>query len=167
MYLTPLGANVAQQIVGPRNSKASNLLGFAHPVPMMNKYVGGVCYDVVAFTRYLLGAQISPNQLIDVNAQQWAQIFMRNARPWHGNEMPVGTAMIFCNYDNNVPFHAAIIAGYLGFRSTVIRGDNGNTLGAGWVPQGDRNLADLTNLEGNIYEDPMDKRKFKIYISNL
>lgn len=167
MNLTALGANIAQQSGEERKAKALNLLSLDNPIPAMNKYVKGVCYDVVAFTRYLLGAQITPNQLTELDAQAWAPIFMQGTRPWSGTVLQVGTAMMFCDDKNNNPFHVAIITGNLGCMTTVVRSENGNTLGAGWVGAGDCDLANLNYIEGNTYEDPKDERKFNVWISSL
>ncbi len=136
MHLTPLGANVAQRGVAQRIPVAVGLLQAVGNLPIAN-YVNGICYDAVAFVRYLLGAAITPQQLVNIAGQGWAQLFNAAGALWLGAPIPPGTAVLF-RRPGGAPFHAAVALGPPAART--VRGINGGRLGAGWTAAGDSNL---------------------------
>ena len=139
MQLTPAGAQLAMQPLNQRISKATQLLNPVAPIPITN-YVPGNCYEVVAFTRFLLGANITPNQLATVVSQGWAPLFMNapGGAQWHGGPIAAGSAVIF-SYPNGNPFHAAIAVGAFG-TTTVLRSTNQPLLGGYWGANTDCNI---------------------------
>jgi hypothetical protein len=138
MGLTPLGANVAQSGGGQRAVIAVNLMAGANIITYVP---AGICYDTVAFVRYLLGAAITPRQLVNTAAQAWLPLFdFTNGNLWMGGAIPAGTAVGFERLGGPNPgvFHAALAIG-----GTTVRGVNGLLLGTGWQVAGDRNIATL------------------------
>jgi len=144
MDLTPLGANLAMRPAPQRIPIATQLLNPVAPLPITD-YVRGNCYEVVTFTRYLLGANITPDQLATLNGQAWAPVFMNapGGVPWHGGPIAAGTAVIF-SYPNGQPFHAAIAVGAAGTLTTIVRSTNQPLLGGYWNPTTDCNI-DIVN----------------------
>ena len=136
MNLTPLGAQVAQQGPPERRTVGQSLISLVPPKPITAYVNNGICYDTVAYVRFLLGANIAPNDLLNVNGQLWAPRFNAGGMLWHGAGITAGTAVLFRRPGTNQPFHVAISLGGL-----KVRGVNGNNLGAGWTPVGDCNLS--------------------------
>lgn len=158
MSLKPKGAFVAQ--LGPvkRIIHGLNLLNNTN----INLYTNGICYEAVAYTRYLLGANIPPNNLVNTNGQNWLAFFNFNAgQQWFGGNIPQGMAVGFQTFPNGSFFHAAISLG-----GTTVRGVNGHLLGTGWTNAGDRDLATIPYLNGR-FTNPNGGGYMNIWISNL
>lgn len=143
MQLTSMGANLAMKSAQQRIPVATQLLNPVAPLPITN-FVPGNCYEVIAFTRYLLGANITPDQLATLNGQAWAPLFMNapGGVQWHGGPIAAGTAVIF-SYPNGNPFHAAIAVGAFG-ATTILRSTNQPLLGGYWNQATDCNI-DIVN----------------------
>lgn len=92
-------------------------------------YMQGVCFDVVAYVRYLLGANITPTLLVDAEGEQWVPHFNFTAGTiWQGGPIPKGTAVGFERQLDMKIFHAA-----LGVGGAKIRGVNNFMLSPGWL----------------------------------
>jgi hypothetical protein len=105
MQLTARGAQVAQ--LGPREAKevARQLMGGQKNV---SEFTLGVCYDTVAFVRCLLGAAITPQELVSVSGTGWWPKFaFERGVPWDGKgAIPEGSAVGFHRTVDGRVFHA-------------------------------------------------------------
>jgi hypothetical protein len=130
MQLTAKGAHAAQLGHHERHELGERLMAGADA----REYVNGICYDVVAFVRFLLGARIAPNDLINTSAQAWkAKFNFQHGPQWDGRSpIPRGTAIGFARDNDKQVFHTALAVG-----GTEVRGVNGLTLGNGWVDKHD------------------------------
>ena len=131
MQLSEKGAHAAQ--LGHREKHALGerlMLGTAD----IREYVNGICYDAVAFARYLLGGRITIDDLLAINAQDWRRKFnFELGRQWDGKSpIPRGTAIGFWRQNDRQVFHAALAVG-----GTELRGVNGSRLGSGWIDKHD------------------------------
>ncbi len=72
MSVTPEGARKAQLSLSERAPVAHAVLSGAENI---SKYSKGVCHDVVAYTLYMRGAKISPDQLAGSAGQKWLETF--------------------------------------------------------------------------------------------
>lgn len=141
MNITPLGSKAAQR---RSTTDATNLMAANGNTDIADYVHGGNCYDAVAFVKFLLGAVIQPNQLLDINGQGWLPLLnYQHGTPWNGGAIARGTAVVFCrpnesNINAYQPFHASLAIG-----GTTVRGLNGHVLGHGWTPAGDSNLAQV------------------------
>jgi hypothetical protein len=133
MTLTPKGAHAAQLGLQEKRSLAEQFMsGQADVLDYMN----GVCYDAVAFVKYLLNPRISPDDLLDTAGSGWKRLFNFEMGwgEWDGvSAIPRGTAIGFkrlqgYTQDPDRFFHAALATG-----GARIRGINGLTLGNGWL----------------------------------
>ena len=123
MNLTTLGAQVAQRGIPERAAIANQLM---QGTDIANYTRSAICYDTVAYVRYLLGAAINVDQLLDTSGQNWRAIFdFPSGVQWGGGPIPNGTAVGFERVGDQV-FHAALAIG-----GTTVRGVNGGTLGTG------------------------------------
>jgi hypothetical protein len=164
MNLTALGAQVAQRGPQERNQIGMSLLGPAPP-PINSYIINGICYDTVAYVRFLLGAQITPTDLVTLSGQGWGQRFNAAGNLWmYKANIALGTAVLFRRPGTNLPFHVAISLGGL-----QVRGVNGNNLGAGWSPIGDCNLvSQLTPInQGQFRCGPGNGDVCNVWLSNL
>jgi hypothetical protein len=160
MNLTPLGAHVAQQGIPERSMVGQRLLQDDN---IRNYVDGGLCYDCVVYTRFLLGANIDIPSLLNITAQDWrSQFNFSSSMQWYGGPIEFGTAVGFEYVYNNDVFHAAISTG--GYR---VRGENGGKLGAGWIYPGDGDLAKLERVRDGIFRLPGEKMEFRVRLSNL
>lgn len=158
MPLTPLGSNVAMRGELERFQMGNLLMHGSN----ITDYTNDICYDTVAFTRYLLGANITPNQLINTNGNDWLPFFnFAGGIPWGGEVIPAGTAVGFQRVGDDQAFHAALAIG-----GTVVRGVNGGLLGAGWQAAGDRDIATLTPA-GELNTYIHDNQQIHVWLSNL
>lgn len=160
MLLTPRGALTGQLGRIERSLHGMNLFNNTN----INLYINGVCYDAVAFVRYLLGANISPDNIVDINAQNWLPFFNFQAgQQWLGGNIPQGRAVGFQRFSDRNFFHAAISLG-----GTKVRGINGLFLGAGWNSTGDKDLTTIPRFNG-IFKNPNGNGRdfMNIWISNL
>jgi len=159
MNLTPLGAQVAQQGLRERRIKGRDLLSNINIDAYIHR---GMCYDAVAYTRYLLEDNITPNQLITTFAQGWRRLFrFENGKQWRGGNIPAGIAVGFQRVGDRQFFHAAISIGNM-----RVRGINGGGLGDGWTNIGDRNLNTLMQPTPGIFTNPAGG-EMKVWLSNL
>ena len=145
MDLSPLGAHTCQLGDPEKRTLAYRLLSTIAPVAVQGYFTpnAGQCYDVVAFVRYLLGANITPDQLKQRVSQDWAPLFNGAGHMWGGGiAIASGTAVVFRKRDGT-PFHIAIAVGAQGANTTIVRSVNGNNLGAGWTPVGDCDLSQV------------------------
>ena len=157
MNLTALGAQVAQRGAQERAAIANKLMQGADIAGYTRN---AICYDTVAYVRYLLGAAIGVDQLLDTSAQNWRALFdFPNGIQWAGDPIPAGTAVGFERVGDQV-FHAALAIG-----GTTIRGVNGGTLGTGWQALGDRDLVTLPGGAGGVYTH--DGTQINVWLSNL
>ena len=140
MQLTPAGAHAAQLGLPQRMAIANQLMLLVGPPPITNYITNGICYDTVAFVRYLRGAAITPVQLVTITGQNWAPLFNAGGGLWVGGPIAAGTAVLFRRPPalGGAPFHVGLSLG-----GTTVRAVNGNTLGAGWNPIGDCNIGAL------------------------
>lgn len=137
MTLTKLGQGVVQAPLNLRIRVADSLIRLTGNASITTYVTAGMCYDTVAFVRYLLGANITAAQLSQLNSQQWAPLFLNaGGTLWHGGPIPAGTAVIFRR--RGAPFHAALAVAPWG--GTIVRGVNGNVLGRSWCQDGDSNI---------------------------
>ena len=162
MRLTPLGAHRGQLGNVERHNYGLALLNNDNINIYMN---AGVCHDAVAYTRYMLGANITPNNLVNNVGQAWLPSFnYQNGQQWQGNNIPAGRAVGFRDLNNNVFFHSSISLD----GGTTVRGINGQGLGDGWQRAYDCNLGVELIPNNNIYHmrnrgrGPID-----VWISNL
>lgn len=123
-----------------------------------------ICHDAVAYTRYLLGANISRNDLVNVNGGGWLQHFdYTSGQRWQGNIIPAGSAVGFRDLRTNIFFHSSISLG-----GTMVRGINGNVLGDAWRNVGDCNLVTCLIPINNTYRIPaLNREPCEVWISNL
>lgn len=158
--LTPLGANIAQYGAPERRRMAERLLqGFEN----VQTYNTGICYEVVAFVRFLFDNAITCDDLTMFRAQGWLDRFQFNMGPqWDGvTPLPAGTVLGFRNEATQEFFHAAIATG----DGDQIRSVNGGRLGAGWnapvrlrAVLGNRNMFGTFNYDGST---------IRVFISNF
>lgn len=150
MKLTPIGAQIAQQGPRERTAVAMKLIRPQNPEKITQYVTNALCYDAVAFVRFLLGRMITPQQLVANTGIAWAPTFNRAGHLWHGGAIAAGTAVLFRRpaHDpvknrpvrNPGPFHVAIALG----RGCAVRSVNGGKLGAGWQSIGDGNIDIIT-----------------------
>nr|WP_315028651.1 hypothetical protein [uncultured Chryseobacterium sp.] len=159
-FITPEGAKKAQLDLPDRTSVANALLAGLENVL---KYNTGVCHDVVAYTLYMRGASISPNELVESAGQAWLNKFNYPAgEKWDGYSIiPKGKAIGFYRLIDRTFFHSAITTGNM----DEIRSVNGFKLGSGW-----NSPVDLSWVLGKVNEDGTfnyDGTKIEVYISSL
>ena len=128
----------------------------------INEYTNGICYDAAAFLRYLLQANITPDEKVSISAQDWRNKFnFERGRKWVGGSIPEGTAIGFYRLVDRQVFHAAIAVGEF-----YIRGINGGRLGAEW-----QHRVNLLNVLGWRPDKNgafnYDRTKIYVYLSNL
>jgi len=159
MHLTAKGAHAAQLGHPERHQLGERLMAGADA----REYTDGICYDVVAFVRFLLGARISPADLASTSAQAWKLKFaFERGRQWDGRSpIPHGTAVGFARENDKQVFHAAIAVG-----GTEVRGVNGLKLGNGWIDKHDlkRELARSEKGAGLFVHD---NTPIRVYLSAL
>lgn len=163
MLLTPKGAHAAQLGHMEKHTLGRNLMLGMFDI---NEFLqSGVCYDSVAFVRYLLGARITNDDLLRISGNDWLRKFdFEHGSQWDGRSpIPHGTAIGFANKPEqkviHIVFHAALAIG-----GTEARGVNGYRLGPGW-----RETLDLKKV---LSRAPMgffnyDNRQIRVYLSRL
>jgi len=160
MNLSPLGANVSQRGAVERLNIGHRLL---QDEGIRNYVHQGVCYDAVAFTKFLLGAPIDVNSLLNLYGPDWKPVFNFLAgRLWLGEPIDVGTAVGFQYVHNGDIFHTSIALG--GHR---IRGENGHRLGNGWISIGDSDLSRLEQVSRGVYRLPNENVELRVWLSFL
>lgn len=132
----------------------------------INNYINGpICHDAVVYTRYLLGSNITHNQLMNINGIGWLnQLNYTIGQQWQGNNIPAGRAVGFRDLNNNNFFHSSISLG-----GTTVRGINGHLLGIGWTNAGDCDLGRLQPINNHFhYHNPNNPgNAMDVWISNL
>jgi hypothetical protein len=157
MQLTTLGAQAAMLGTTEKQILANRLISGEN----INPYTNGVCYDTVAYVRYLLNAQITPDELTLLQGQDWRNKFnFTHGVKWLGmTPIPTGTAVGFFRLIDRTVFHAA-----LGVGGSFIRAVNGGKLGAGWQNVNLKNVLGTANQDGAF---EYDGTKIYVYLSRL
>lgn len=161
MTLSELGAHSLMLGAPERESIARKLLRGDNHIDSYVRF--GVCYDVVAYVRFLLNASIDPEEVISTNGQQWLErfVFTDGDRQWYpGMNIEEGKAIGFYRHADGKFFHAAISAG----NETQIKSVNGGLLGSGWMD------VDLDYVLTDYNDDGSfnwDGTKIDVYISDL
>lgn len=182
MQLTPLGALTAQLGPPERLAVAAKLMQPQNTDRIENYIVRGICYDAVAFVRYLLGARITPIQLINTTGKAWRPLFDRAGKLWHGGAVTSGTAVVFRRPArdpvNNSPirdpgpYHVSMALA----KKCEIRGVNGGVFGLGWQSIGDGNIDIVTSriqpyptdqVQPTTFKWGTDPQIFDVWLSNL
>jgi hypothetical protein len=165
MQLTAKGAHACQLGVLLKSSLADKLIGGQTNIA---EYTTGICYDTVAFIRYLKGARITPDELVATSGQDWRLKFKfaEVGKPWDGRTaIPKGVAIGFYRVKPETQrgvFHAAVAIG-----GTSIRGVNGGLLGAGWLlapPPDLKKVLGARNTDGTFHYDGT---TIRVYLSHL
>lgn len=159
-FITPEGARKAQLDSPQRKPVANALLSGTESI---SKYNSGVCHDVVAYTLYMFGARISPNELVESTGQRWLTKFNYPAgEKWDGYSIiPKGKAIGFYRLVDKTWFHSAITTG----NGNEIRSVNGFSLGSAWtVPVDLKWVLGKKNADGTFNYDGT---KIEVYISSL
>lgn len=157
--LTPLGFSLQQQPSFERRRVADRLLqGFEN----INAYTNGICYEAVAFVRFLYDNAITCDDLSTYYGGLWVQRFnFPQGRQWDGNFALAGGEIIgFRDETDRAFFHAAIAIG----EYDRVRSVNGGRLGAGWLPVSLKTILGPRNYDGTFNYDG---RKIRVFISPL
>ena len=158
MQLHAKGAHAAMLGANERAQIANRLVSGQESV---NAYIQGVCYDAVAYARYLLGAAISPDILVQTSGPDWRTRFRFELGVlWIGQPIPAGTAVGFQRQPDRVVFHAALAVG----GRFQIRGINGLLLGAGWTEECSLVPQLIPGMEGWC---PFDHTQIRVWLSAL
>lgn len=168
MTITAAGALEAQKGSREKRTIGENLMNNAR----IQDYAQGVCYDAVAFTRYMLGANIHHDELLQITGQEWRSRFQFTEKgiQWDGTQIERGTAVGFQYMHNGEIFHASISLG-----GSMVRGDNGGKLGAGWTAAGDSDLTSALELidsedrpgTEHVYRIKNETSLLKVWLSRL
>lgn len=161
MTLTELGAHSLMLDAPERKSLAYKLLRGDTHIDDCVRF--GVCYDVVAYVRYLLNASIDPDEILSTNGQQWLErfVFSDGDRQWTpGMNIEEGKAIGFYRHADGKFFHAAISVG----DETLIKSVNGGLLGSGWLDTDLSIVLTDYNKDGSFNYDGT---KVDVYISEL
>jgi hypothetical protein len=158
-FITAEGAKKAQLSASDKLGVANALLSGLENI---SKYNSGVCHDVVAYTLYMLGAEISPNDLTVFYGQNWLSKFnYLGGQKWNGNSfLPKGKAIGFYRPIDKTWFHSAITTG----NGTEIRSVNGHSLGTSWFAPADLCFLGKSDSDGTF---KYDGTKIEVYISPL
>ena len=157
--LTPLGAYAAQKALCDREATTQGLLNGTIDISIYSK---GVCHDAAAFMRYMLGASISPDELVTTFAQHWLLKFAyKQGMLWNRRQnISRGSLVGFYRERDQKFFHSGIAIG-----GHKMRAVNGGLLGMGWSHTVDLNeaLGPQTSDASFMY----DGTPIKVYISRL
>lgn len=159
-FITAEGARKAQLDSAQRKPVANALLSGAENI---SKYNSGVCHDVVAYTLYMYGARISPDELVQSAGQGWlTKLNYPAGDKWDGYSIiPKGKAIGFYRLVDKTFFHSAITTGHM----NEIRSVNGFSLGSAWsVPVDMKWVLGKRNSDGTFNYDGT---KIEVYISPL
>jgi hypothetical protein len=162
MRLTPQGAHAVQLGLPERRALADQLMSGRKNI---TEFTSGVCYDTVAFVRYLLNAGITPNEVTATDGGAWKIKFaFERGHEWDGaTPIAKGTAVGFkrpvgFTAEPDKFFHAAVATG-----GTRVRGVNGGLLSPGWPVEVDlRQVLTTRNDDGSFKYDNADIR---VYLS--
>jgi hypothetical protein len=159
MELTPLGAKTATMGAPERKQVGTKILRGED----ITKYTkGAICYDTVAFVRYLLGARIAPNDLLHINGQAWKTKFaFESGSVWEGKSaLPAGAAVGFWRLGDKNLFHASIASG-----ASKVRGTNGGKFGAGWQEVDLHKVLGAAAGADKMF--PFENTKIKVLVSKM
>lgn len=158
MSLKPEGANVAMLPEVERRKHGLLLLKGAD----IRKYTGGICYDAVAYVRYLLGKGITAKEIASIQGNAWRdKLKFLSGKKWDGSaSLPAGAAIGFYRLIDHEVFHGAVAIG-----GTSIRAVNGHLLGAGWTDVVDlKKVLGKPDTDGNF---DYDRTKIQVWISKI
>ena len=124
----------------------------------------GICYDITAYMRFLLGAGISEHTLRGTSGQNWIPLLnFKAGELWNGySALPYGRAIGFYDVKAGHLFHSAVAVGDI-----YIRSINGGTLGQDRIDRIDLTKAPTymgRNREGNFTHQ---KKPIIVYISKV
>ena len=159
MDLKPEGARIAQLGAPERAKYGKDLVSGKVNV---SQYTKNVCYDTVAFTRFLLGSSgITPKDVVTVQAQGWVgKLKFDSGTKWDGTTaMKAGSAVGFYRVIDKRFFHCALATG-----GSKVRAVNGHVLGAGWEE------VDLKKILGDADKEKQfdfDGAKIEVWISKV
>ncbi|RNA63271.1 hypothetical protein D1631_15725 [Chryseobacterium nematophagum] len=116
----------------------------------VQNYTAGVCYEAVAFVRFLLGDPV-PNTNQEIRNNYLYNTFSRS-NAWNGrSDFNTGDVIVFSKKEREgmEPIHTAIATGH----GCEIRGVNGGMLGSGWRPTNIRTVLAGANSSGEVRHD--------------
>ncbi|MFS2325766.1 hypothetical protein U2P60_10240 [Brucella sp. H1_1004] len=124
----------------------------------------GICYDITAYMRFLLGASISEHTLRGTSGQNWIPLLnFRAGELWNGySSLPYGRAIGFYDVRAGHIFHSAVSVG-----DVFIRSINGGALGQQWSDRVDLTKAlpyIARNRDGSFN---FQKKTIFVYISKV
>ena len=159
MDLHPSGAHAAQ--LGHAERRALGIQLMSGTREMRDFVREGNCFDVTAFVRFLLGARISTDDLLELYGQEWAPRFnFPMGRPWDGRAaIPTGTAVGFRRERDGRVFHAGVAVG-----GTTLRSVNAGPLGQGWSDVSDLKKVLPRHGNGTFTHD---RAPIKVFLSTL
>jgi hypothetical protein len=158
MNLTPEGAHVA--MLGPHERKQHGI-ALIKGEQVTKHTTGAVCYDSVAYVRFLMGNGINVKELMAISGPAWRDKFkFLSGKKWDGNaSIPAGSAVGFYRLRDKQVFHAAIATG-----GTNIRAINGHALGLGWSQVDLKKVLGKPDAEGSF---DYDGTKIQVWISKI
>lgn len=161
MDLKPEAARIAQLGEAERLKYGKDVLSGKVNI---GQYTKNVCYDTVAFARFLLGAKITPKELTSISAQGWlAKFKFESGTAWDGKSaLKAGSAVGFCRTAPESRlgfFHAALAVG-----GSKVRAVNGLLLGAGWE---EVDLKKILGAADDKNQFSFDGCKLAVWISKL
>jgi hypothetical protein len=158
MELHPIGAHAAQLGHRERLALSEDLMN-GKDIRIYLKNC--VCYDTVAFVRFLRGARISQEHLAELEGHEWEPMFnFTMGRPWDGRSpIPRGTAVGFFRLNDRKVFHAAVAVG-----GARVRSLNGGLFGLTWIE-----AADLSKVLPHITNGAFahEGTRIKVYLSSV
>ena len=158
MKLTKIGKEALTKGKDEKLRIASDLI--VKGVDIAEFVVGGLCYDALAFCRFLLGKDsLTANDITNKVAQAFLPNFdfLHTGHEWDGVDNFVhGVALGFYRLRDTTFFHGAI-----GVEYHKIRAINGGSLGAIWTQTVDLSTVVTINPDGTFNYDGT---KIKIYI---
>ncbi|CAA7194912.1 hypothetical protein CHRY9293_01172 [Chryseobacterium potabilaquae] len=145
-FLNDKGRAAMQLSKSKKKKLAFDLLSGRESV---QNYTSGVCYEAVAFVRFLLGDSV-PNSNQEIRNQYLYDI--SHSRAWNGtSDFNTGDVIIFSERrrEGMEPVHTAIATG----QGCEVRSVNGGLLGSGWRPTNIRTVLAGTNSSGEVRHD--------------
>jgi len=161
--VTSLGSKTAQNSTEEKLAIGLKLLNGTRDIA---DFTNGVCYDAVAYTRFLLGANITTTELSQNDSMAWKIKFNFTAGfRWDGSShIPAGKALGFYRLADANIFHTAITASP-STSLTMARSVNGLRLGTSWLqPVSASSVLGRINADGTFNYDGT---RIYVYISNL
>ncbi|WP_343313269.1 hypothetical protein AAIB41_10390 [Brucella sp. BE17] len=121
----------------------------------------GICYEAVAYVRYLKGGSISFEDIVTLSGDKWVpKLKFEDGQVWNGTmHLETGKAIGFKRVSPIQEFfHAGITSG-----GTYIRAINGKLLGEKWTKS--INIVDVLGTRNPDGTFNFDRSKIKVYIS--